>query len=102
MLIVQVSIRVKQEYIQAFVDASKENAANSINESGIVRFDVLQQEDDPTKFILNEIYRDMEAAVAHKQTTHYKKWKETVAEMMAEPRDSIRYANIYPPDSGNW
>jgi len=102
MLIVQVNLQIKKEHIKDFMDASIENASKSINEPGVARFDILQQLDNPNKFILNEVYRNDSAPAAHKETAHYKKWKETVADMMSEPRFSIKYSNIYPDDKGVW
>jgi (4S)-4-hydroxy-5-phosphonooxypentane-2,3-dione isomerase len=101
MQIVLVHVDVKPEFVVAFQRASIENASNSVKEPGIVRFDVIQQADDPTKFILVEIYRSAEAQAAHKETAHYARWRDTVAEMMAGPRQGIKYTNIYPTDE-NW
>jgi (4S)-4-hydroxy-5-phosphonooxypentane-2,3-dione isomerase len=101
MQIVLVHVHVKPEFVEAFKQASIENASNSVKEPGIARFDVIQQADDPTKFILVEIYRTAEAQAAHKETAHYAKWRDTVAEMMADPRQGIKYTNIFPTD-GNW
>ena len=84
MLIVHVSARVKPESVEAFRQATIENAQNSIQEPGIARFDVVQQRDDTTRFVLVEVYQNEEAAAAHKETAHYQKWREAVAEMMAE------------------
>lgn len=98
MLIVQVHIHVKSEKINEFVIATKENARNSVLEPGIARFDVLQQRDDPTRFILNEVYTSADAPSAHKNTDHYAKWRDAVVEMMVEPRYSIKYENIFPND----
>ncbi|HNA52961.1 MAG TPA: antibiotic biosynthesis monooxygenase [Anaerolineales bacterium] len=100
MNIVLVHVHVKPEFVEAFKQASIENASNSINEEGIARFDVIQQNDDPTRFILVEVYKTAEASAAHKETAHYAKWRDTVAEMMAEPRQGIKYTNIHPEDSG--
>jgi quinol monooxygenase YgiN len=100
MYIVQVQARVKPEYVEAFRDASVENARNSVQEPGVARFDVIQQLDDPTRFVLVEVYRTAEAPAAHKATAHYAKWRDTVAEMMAEPRASMKYANAFPGDEG--
>lgn len=101
MQIVLVHVHVKPEFVEAFKQASIENASNSVKEPGIARFDVIQQADDPTRFILVEIYKTTEAQGAHKETAHYAKWRDTVAEMMAEPRQGIKYTNIFPTD-GNW
>ena len=101
MNIVLVHVHVKPEFVDAFKQATKENASNSVKETGIERFDVIQQVDDPAKFILVEVYKSNEASAAHKETAHYIKWREAVAEMMAEPRQGIKYSNIYPDDK-NW
>lgn len=100
MLVVFVHVRVKPEYVQAFIRASSANAQASVLESGIARFDVVQQLDDPTRFVLVEVYRTAEAPVAHKLTSHYETWRDTVAPMMAEPRSSVKYGNLYPDDAG--
>jgi (4S)-4-hydroxy-5-phosphonooxypentane-2,3-dione isomerase len=101
MQIVLVHVHVKPEFLDAFQQASIENASSSVREPGIARFDVIQQADDPTKFILVEIYKTVEAQAAHKETAHYAKWRDTVSEMMAGPRQGIKYTNIFPTD-GNW
>lgn len=100
MLIVHVHVHVKPEFIEAFREATLENARNSFREPGIARFDVLQREDDPTRFLLVEVYRNDQAPAAHKETAHYQTWRDAVAPMMAEPRSSVKYANIYPEDTG--
>ena len=100
MLIVHVHVHVKPEFVEAFRQATLENARNSVQEPGIARFDVIQQTDDPTRFILVEVYRSQEATVKHKETAHYAKWRDTVADMMAEPRTSVKFGNIFPEDSG--
>jgi (4S)-4-hydroxy-5-phosphonooxypentane-2,3-dione isomerase len=92
MLIVHVHVHVKPAWVEAFRAASLENAAHSVLEPGIARFEVIRQIDDPQRFVLIEIYRNSEAAAAHKETPHYAKWRDTVADMMAEPRYSIKYA----------
>ncbi|MBK9600458.1 MAG: antibiotic biosynthesis monooxygenase [Anaerolineales bacterium] len=96
MNIVLVHVHVKPEFVEAFKQASIENASNSVKEDGIARFDVIQQNEDPTRFILVEVYKTAEASAAHKETAHYAKWRDTVAEMMAEPRQGIKYTNIFP------
>lgn len=101
MQIVLVHVHVKPEFVEAFKQASLENAANSVQEPGIARFDVIQQTDDPTRFILVEVYKTTEAPAAHKETAHYTRWRDTVAEMMAEPRQGIKYTNLFPDDA-NW
>jgi len=101
MNIVLVHVHVKPEIVDAFKQATIENASYSAKEEGIERFDVIQQVDDPTRFILVEVYKTANASAAHKETAHYAKWRDTVAEMMVEPRQGIKYSNIYPEDS-NW
>ncbi len=98
MYIVLVYAHVKSEYLDGFRKACIENASSSIKEPGIARFDVLQQEDDPTRFILVEVYRTQDDPPRHRETTHYKKWKESVELMMAEPRAKSVYTNIFPND----
>ncbi len=98
MLTVLVHIRVKKECVEAFREESLENAKNSILELGIARFDVLQQEDDPCRFVLVEVYRSPEAPARHKETAHYKTWRERVESMMAEPRHGIRYTTVFTRD----
>jgi (4S)-4-hydroxy-5-phosphonooxypentane-2,3-dione isomerase len=100
MLIVHVYVHVKPEFVEAFRLATIENARNSVLEPGIARFDVIQQAGDPTRFVLVEVYRSPEATVQHKETAHYAAWRDTVAEMMAEPRSSVKYSNVFPPDAG--
>ena len=99
MLIVHVHVRVKPEAIDAFKQATLANAQASRNEPGIARFDLLQQNDDPTRFLLVEAYRAADAPAAHKETQHYKTWRDTVEKMMAEPRQSVKLTNIDPPDA---
>jgi quinol monooxygenase YgiN len=101
MLVVHVHVHVKPEFAQAFVSASLENARHSVQEPGVGRFDVVQQADDPTRFILVEAYRTAMAPAAHKETAHYRLWRDTVAPMMAEPRTSVKFANVFPDDA-NW
>jgi (4S)-4-hydroxy-5-phosphonooxypentane-2,3-dione isomerase len=98
MIVVHVHVHVKPEFVEAFRAASIENARNSVNEPGVARFDVIQQTDDPTKFVLVEAYRTPEDSSHHKETSHYQAWRDVVAEMMAEPRASIKYSNAYPPE----
>lgn len=101
MQIVLVHVHVKSEFVEAFKQATIENASNSVKEAGIARFDVIQQTDDPTKFILVEVYKTTDAPAAHKETAHYARWRDIVTEMMAEPRQGIKYTNIFPADV-NW
>jgi len=100
MFIVHVHAHVKPEFVEAFKQATLENARQSVREPGVARFDVIQQQDDPTRFILVEVYRTPEDAAKHKETAHYPVWRDTVAEMMAEPRTSIKYTNVFPDDAG--
>ena len=101
MHIVHVHVHVKPEFVEAFKQATLENASKSVQETGIARFDVIQQTEDPTKFVLVEVYKTTEASGAHKETVHYRIWRDAVMKMMAEPRQGIRYANIFPEDA-NW
>jgi quinol monooxygenase YgiN len=98
MLIAIVNVHVKSDSIDAFKEITQENARYSIKEPGIARFDVLQQEDDPTRFILFEVYRNDDAPARHRETAHYQKWKEAATDLMAEPRTNIKYRNIFPSD----
>ena len=100
MFIVHVYVQVRPESAEAFKVASQENARNSLQEPGMARFDVIQQLDDPTRFVLVEVYRTPDDPARHKETAHYQKWRDTVAEMMAEPRSSVKYANVYPDEAG--
>jgi quinol monooxygenase YgiN len=100
MLIVHVHVHVKPEHIEAFKLATMENAGHSVKEPGIARFDVVQQADDPSRFVLLEAYRNAEATTHHKATAHYHAWAEKVADMLAEPRSRVVYANLYPADQG--
>jgi quinol monooxygenase YgiN len=101
MLIVHVHVRVKPESVEQFRQATIENARASVQEPGIARFDVVQQQDDATRFLLIEVYRTPEASAAHKETAHYAKWRDAVAPMMAEPRQSVKYNAIFP-DPQSW
>jgi len=100
MNIVLVHVHVKPEYIEDFKAISQENARNSVKEPGIARFDLIQQADDPTRFILIEVYRDGEAPAKHKETAHYLAWRDKAIDMMTEPRYSIKYQNIFPDEAG--
>jgi (4S)-4-hydroxy-5-phosphonooxypentane-2,3-dione isomerase len=100
MLIVHVHIHVKSEAADAFVAATLANARASVQEPGIARFDLIRQADDPQRFILQEVYRNAAAPAAHKETPHYAAWRDTVADMMASPRTSKKYENLFPEDSG--
>lgn len=100
MLVVHVFVHVKPDQVEAFKAASLENARNSVQEPGIARFDVIQQQDDPTRFVLVEVYRTSAAPGQHKETPHYARWRDAVATMMAEPRTSVKYVNVFPHDPG--
>jgi len=100
MLVVHVHIKVKPELIEAFKEVTLANARESLKEPGIARFDVVQQNDDPTKFVLVEVYRSIEATTAHKATAHYAAWRDAMESLMAEPRFSVKYANAFPNDEG--
>ncbi len=101
MLAVHVNIQVKPECVERFIEATKENAKNSLKETGIARFDLVQQQDYPTRFMLVEVYRDTNAPARHKETAHYAVWRDTVADMMAVPRTSVKYETLYP-DAPGW
>jgi autoinducer 2-degrading protein len=98
MLIVHVQVHVKADRIEDFREATIENARNSVQEPGIARFDVAQNAAEPARFVLVEVYRDAAAAAAHKETEHYAKWRDAVSPMMAEPRSSVKYSNVFPAD----
>jgi len=100
MFIVHVFVHVKDGQAQAFLDATLENARASLAEPGIARFDVLTQNDDPLQFLLIEVYRTPDDPARHKETAHYQKWRDTVADMMAVPRQSVKYSNVMPDDKG--
>jgi (4S)-4-hydroxy-5-phosphonooxypentane-2,3-dione isomerase len=100
MLVVHVHVHVKPEALEAFERATLANARESLKEPGIARFEVVQQQDDPTRFVLVEVYRTSEAPAAHKETPHYQLWRDTVAAMMAEPRSSVKFTNLFPDDRG--
>lgn len=99
MFVVHVHVHVRPDCVDAFIEATTGNARNSVREPGIARFDVVQQQDDPTRFVLVEVYRTLEDPARHKETAHYAAWRDAVADMMAEPRSSVKYANCFPPDT---
>ena len=101
MIIVHVYVHVKPDAVNAFTSATLENARNSVAEPGVVRFDVVQQDDDPTRFLLIEIYRTPADPASHKDTAHYAAWRDAVAPMMAEPRRSVKYHARFP-DAAQW
>jgi autoinducer 2-degrading protein len=98
MFVVNVNVLVKPEYVEKFKAATSANAGRSVHEPGIARFDVLQREDDPTSFLLVEVYRTAQAPAAHKETEHYRTWRDAVELMMAEPRTSQKYVSVFPAD----
>jgi autoinducer 2-degrading protein len=100
LIIVHVHAHVLPDAVEAFRAASLENATESVREPGVARFDVVQAAEDPTRFVLVEVYRDAGAPAAHKATAHYARWRDTVAPLMAEPRTSARYVNVFPDDQG--
>jgi len=101
MLIIHVNVRVVPDMVEEFKAATRENARQSLLEPGVARFDVMQEEDDPTRFVLVEAYRLADGAAAHKETPHYRVWRDTVAPMMAEPRWSTKYVEVFP-DAEDW
>ena len=100
MYIVHVHVLVHENRVEDFKKVTLENARNSVKEPGIARFDVLQQADDPVHFVLVEAYRTPQDPGRHKETPHYKQWRDTVEPMMAEPRQSFKFANVFPADEG--
>lgn len=101
MLVVHVHVQVKPECVEAFKAATVANARASVQEPGIARFDIVQQADDATRFVLVEAYRTADAPALHKETAHYATWRDTVAPMMAVPRTSVKYGNVFP-DAAGW
>jgi quinol monooxygenase YgiN len=97
---VHVFCHAKPEHVEAFKAACIENARHSVQEPGITRFDVIQQADDPTRFVLVEVYRTPDDPPKHRATAHYAQWVATVADMLAEPRSKIAYGNVFPDDPG--
>jgi autoinducer 2-degrading protein len=95
MYVVAVTVFVKPELVRAFIDATLDNARHTRREAGNLRFDVLQGEDDPSRFLLYEAYRQKEDFAAHQQTEHYLRWKSTVADWMAQPRQGIKHQSIF-------
>lgn len=102
MLIVHVHVRIQPGRTWDFLTATLTNARASLGEPGVLRFDVIQDEGDPAHVVLVEVYRDAEAAAAHKREPHYVTWRDTVAEMMAEPRVSTKFAAVFPAAAGDW
>ncbi len=102
MLVVHVHVRVLPERVEEFLAATLDNARASLEEPGVLRFDVIQDQADAAHVVLVEVYRDAEAAAAHKETRHYATWRDTVADMMAEPRASTKFSAVFPTDSERW
>ena len=100
MYIVHVFVHVKDDQVEVFKSATVENAGNSLKEPGVARFDIIQQMDDSTRFVLVEVYRTSDDPGRHKETAHYQKWRDTVADMMAEPRTGLKYNNVFPDEKG--
>ena len=100
MLVVHVFVHVKPEKIEEFIAATIENAKNSVKEPGIARFDFARQKDDSSRFVLVEAYRANDDQAKHRETAHYQKWRDTVEDMMAEPRSSMKYSNVFPDENG--
>jgi autoinducer 2-degrading protein len=100
LVIVHVQVHVKPDGVDAFLRATRENAARSLEEPGVARFDVAQDAGDPTRFVLVEAYRDAAAVAAHKETGHYRAWRAAVGDLMAEPRSSRTFASVFPDDAG--
>jgi (4S)-4-hydroxy-5-phosphonooxypentane-2,3-dione isomerase len=100
MYILIVNIHVKPEFVEDFIAATKENARNSVQEAGVARFDFFQQAEDPNRFTLVEVYREQAGHAQHRETAHYQTWRDTVTEMMAEPRTATWFNNVFPDDSG--
>jgi autoinducer 2-degrading protein len=100
MHIIHVHIRIKPEHIDAFKTATIENATNSVKEPGVARFDLVQQADDPTRFMLLEVYRSLDDITSHRETAHYNAWAAKVVDMFADPRTRVSYTNVYPADAG--
>jgi autoinducer 2-degrading protein len=95
MLIIHVHVHVRPEYVEAFRKATVQNASKSMKELGVARFDLMQQTDDPTRFVLVEVYRTSEDPARHKETSHYRAWRDAVDGMMAEPRKSMKYTCLF-------
>jgi len=102
MYVVCVHVHVIPEHRKKFIEATLENAKNTIKEPGNLRFDVIEQLDDPNRFMLYEVYRDEMGMAAHKDTPHYSKWRDTVESWMAEPRRGVKHTNLFPESEGQW
>jgi len=102
MLVVHVHVRVRPGLVEDFLAATLTNARASLAEPGVLRFDVIQDQADSAHVVLNEVYRDEEASAAHKLTPHYAAWRDSVAEMMAMPRESATYSAVFPAATQSW
>ena len=102
MLVVHVHVRIRPDRVEDFLAATLVNARASVAEPGVLRFDVIQDQTDPAHVVLVEVYRDADAPAAHKDTEHYQTWRDTVAEMMAEPRSSTKFTPVFPAESERW
>jgi autoinducer 2-degrading protein len=102
MVIVHVHVRVKPDQVDAFVEATRANARASLGEPGILRFDVVRDESESDRFVLVEVYRTDADPAKHKQTVHYAQWRDAVEPMMAEPRRSVKYRDVYPLGASGW
>jgi (4S)-4-hydroxy-5-phosphonooxypentane-2,3-dione isomerase len=102
MLVVHVHVHVRPDDIGGFLDATRQNARASLTEPGVLRFDVVQDETDPGHVVLVEVYRDGAAAAAHKETEHYARWRDAVAELMARPRESVKFSAVFPATEAEW
>jgi quinol monooxygenase YgiN len=98
--IIHVQVHVKPDAIEAFRTATLANAQASVKEAGILRFDFIQSREDPTRFVLVEVYRHPDDQAAHRETAHYLTWRDAVADLMAEPRTVVKYTNVFPDDAG--
>jgi (4S)-4-hydroxy-5-phosphonooxypentane-2,3-dione isomerase len=102
MLVIHVDIRVLPDSLPQFLLATERNASSSLTEPGVLRFDVIQDNADPTHVVLVEVYRDAAAHAAHRQTPHYATWRDVVAEMMAVPRSSVQYSPVFRTGDDQW
>lgn len=102
MIVTCVYIHVKPEAVDSFINATKANHLDSVKEPGNLRFDIIRQSDDPYRFMLYEAYESEDTAALHKTTTHYLKWRDTVKDYMAEPRNGVKYEIIEPSDKTQW
>jgi len=96
MIVTLVYVQVKSEFVKVFIEATRENHENSVKENGNIRFDILQDANDPAKFVLYEAYTAEQAAAAHKETAHYLRWRDTVAPWMAKPREGVKHNLLFP------